>query len=449
MKHTKRFGKLFWSICLVLMMSMIVILPAQALTKSGNVSDGTSVKITKANTVVDSITVNGVTVNALYKPKKGIVSSYNSDSTYCCAAFVKRFYSQVYGVSVNNLIPGRTPNVLSGGGKFVKTTTPKVGDIYATSGHWAIVKSVSGNKVTLVEQNYWWNVNSGLAGKGRIVPLSGTSHWYFTWTGTSVPVTKVALNKSAATLYTGKTLTLKATITPSNASVKTITWTSSNTAVATVSSSGVVTAKGPGIATITAKSNNGKTAVCKITVPFNTSVSVKAVNLDAGIKLTYTNVASESGYKIYRKEGSGKYSLIATTGANVTTYVDTKATPGKTYTYVVYPYRGTYLGSGGSRTILRLSTPVITSVKSVLLKRMTVTWNKSAGSPTAYKITCKTGNSTKSVTVKQCSRTCKNKQYSYTMSGLLYGKTYNVTVTAINGSYSSNASVAKSVKINK
>ena len=58
---------------------------------------------------------------------------------------------------------------------------------------------------------------------------------------------------------------MTATIAPSNATNKTVTWTSSNTSVATVSS-GKVTAVAAGTATITAKSSNGKTATCKVTV---------------------------------------------------------------------------------------------------------------------------------------------------------------------------------------
>ena len=59
---------------------------------------------------------------------------------------------------------------------------------------------------------------------------------------------------------------LNATITPEDATIKTITWTSSNTKVATVSADGIVTAKGTGTSVITAKTYNGKTAKCTITV---------------------------------------------------------------------------------------------------------------------------------------------------------------------------------------
>ena len=81
-------------------------------------------------------------------------------------------------------------------------------------------------------------------------------------------VAKITLNKTSATLSPVDTLTLKATVTPSDATNKAVTWKSSNTKVATVSSSGKVTAKAAGTTTITctAKDGSGKSAACKITV---------------------------------------------------------------------------------------------------------------------------------------------------------------------------------------
>ena len=73
------------------------------------------------------------------------------------------------------------------------------------------------------------------------------------------------MNKTSATLKKGKTLKLKATITPGNSTDK-VTFKSSKKSVATVNSKGVVTAKKKGTATITAKTTSGKTAKCKITV---------------------------------------------------------------------------------------------------------------------------------------------------------------------------------------
>ena len=80
-------------------------------------------------------------------------------------------------------------------------------------------------------------------------------------------VTGVSLSPTSATIETGKTQTLTVTVTPDNASNKSVTWTSSNTAVATVSD-GTVTAKAVGTATITATAadGSGKAATCSITV---------------------------------------------------------------------------------------------------------------------------------------------------------------------------------------
>ncbi len=81
-----------------------------------------------------------------------------------------------------------------------------------------------------------------------------------------VPVTGVSLNKTASTMTVGETLTLTATVSPTNADNKAVTWTSSNTSVATVSN-GVVTAKAAGTATITVTTADGsKTATCTVTV---------------------------------------------------------------------------------------------------------------------------------------------------------------------------------------
>ena len=117
----------------------------------------------------------------------------------------------------------------------------------------------------------------------------------------TVAVMSVKLNKASATLKQGQQITLKATISPNNASNKKVTWSSSNKKVATVNGSGVVVAKGVGTCTITAKSNNGKKATCKITVkskPAVTSVSIKggwAPIVMMGKPVTLVAVCAPSG----------------------------------------------------------------------------------------------------------------------------------------------------------
>lgn len=85
---------------------------------------------------------------------------------------------------------------------------------------------------------------------------------------TSVPVvavTSVTVSSKTLNLEVGQTRTLTATVTPGNATDKTVTWTSSNDKVATVVD-GTVAAVGEGTATITATAANGKKDTCKVTV---------------------------------------------------------------------------------------------------------------------------------------------------------------------------------------
>ena len=82
-----------------------------------------------------------------------------------------------------------------------------------------------------------------------------------------VAVKSVKLNKTKANLTAGKTLKLTATVSPSNATNKAVTWSSSNTKVATVDKNGNVKGIKAGKAKITVKTKDGgKTAACTITV---------------------------------------------------------------------------------------------------------------------------------------------------------------------------------------
>ena len=102
--------------------------------------------------------------------------------------------------------------------------------------------------------------------------------------------------KSSLAMNEGDTYTLSPTVYPSN-SQYTLTWTSSNTNVATVSSSGKVTAKSAGTANITVKTDNGKTATCNVTVSAKsvTSVSIPStLSLEADETYTLTPTVTPS-----------------------------------------------------------------------------------------------------------------------------------------------------------
>ena len=102
-------------------------------------------------------------------------------------------------------------------------------------------------------------------------------------------VTKVELNKTSLTLDVGNSDTLIAAITPDNATDKSVTWESSAPGVATVDTSGKVTAVAPGTATITVTTTDGGfTDTCQVTVTAAT-VPVSGVTLSQNQASLYYN----------------------------------------------------------------------------------------------------------------------------------------------------------------
>jgi len=95
-----------------------------------------------------------------------------------------------------------------------------------------------------------------------VIELKSTSgHCYFddvTITGgVNLPLTSINVDPASSSLFTGSTVLLTPSFTPANASNKAVTWNSSNTSIATVSTSGVVTGRTQGTAIITATSQDG------------------------------------------------------------------------------------------------------------------------------------------------------------------------------------------------
>lgn len=106
-----------------------------------------------------------------------------------------------------------------------------------------------------------------------------------------INTTALSINKTSTTLNKGSSETLTVTRTPSAVSYPTISWTSSNTGVATVDSNGKVIAVGNGTATITAKTTDGtnisKTCTVTVRTPV-TGVSVSPTTLTLNVGGTYT-----------------------------------------------------------------------------------------------------------------------------------------------------------------
>ena len=101
-----------------------------------------------------------------------------------------------------------------------------------------------------------------------------------------VAVTGITLSKSSVSLTVGDTTKITASVKPTNATDKSVTWSSSDTKVATVDKNGNISAKAAGTATITAKSSNGKSATLKV------SVTAKSDTKPQDIPVTELNLST-------------------------------------------------------------------------------------------------------------------------------------------------------------
>ncbi len=115
----------------------------------------------------------------------------------------------------------------------------------------------------------------------------------------TIKATNITLNETNITLEKGKTQKLTATITPTNTTDKTITWSSSNTNILTVETDGTITAKSEGTASITATTSNGLSAVCYVEVIKSAPEIVidgQTITVPEGDKLYFLDT-------IYREDG--------------------------------------------------------------------------------------------------------------------------------------------------
>lgn len=156
----------------------------------------------------------------------------------------------------------------------------------------------------------------------------------------SIPAKNIKLNKKSLSLKKGSSYTLKSYIEPKN-SYPSVQWSSSSSSVASVSSSGKVTAKKVGTAVITGRTGNGKKASCKITViPKTNKIKKLKKSGSKGIKISWSKISGVSKYQIYmsRKKSSG-FKRIATVSAKKASYTKGKLKKKKRYYFKVRSYQ--------------------------------------------------------------------------------------------------------------
>ena len=164
----------------------------------------------------------------------------------------------------------------------------------------------------------------------------------------TVHVTGIQLNPTSTIIKEGESVTLVATVTPSNADNKAVSWSSSSDAVAKVDANGKVTGVKAGSATITATTEDGgKTATCAVTVQQNNApsvtvgaehVSAVSVELQGKAQVDNKGTSLVLGFQYYKVNSSDSPSVTTLISANADednnyTVVITGLEPSTTYCY--------------------------------------------------------------------------------------------------------------------
>ncbi|MBM6786394.1 Ig-like domain-containing protein [Collinsella tanakaei] len=196
-----------------------------------------------------------------------------------------------------------------------------------------------------------------------------------------VSVTGVRLNRTSLSLDTGDTAVLTATVSPSNATDKGVSWSSSNTGVATVDRSGNVRAVGAGTAVITVRTDDGSyTAKCTVTVKSDVKVerislspSTLTLGKNSTYKLTYTISPSNAENKgvtwkssdssVARVDSTGRVTAVSVGKATITV---TTADGGKTASCTVTVKGPAVTGVSLDRAALTLNKGDIRTLKATV-----------------------------------------------------------------------------------
>ncbi|MCR5304025.1 MAG: Ig-like domain-containing protein, partial [Lachnospiraceae bacterium] len=234
------------------------------------------------DTAIATIDENG-TVTAVAKGKTTLKAQADTFNSYCMITVV----GEDDDVAVSSVTLDKTSLSLKKGNTATLTATVLPTDATNTNVTWKSSKesvaTVSNGTVTAVA------AGSATITVTSVYDTTKSASCTVTVTEDSeeeedsdVAVTSVTLNKTTLSLAKGNTATLTATIAPSNATNKNITWKSGNESVATVSN-GTVTAVAAGTAviTVTSVSDTTKSASCTVTVTDTTtweSVRTEAVN---------------------------------------------------------------------------------------------------------------------------------------------------------------------------
>ena len=217
-----------------------------------------------SNPSVASVNSSGVVSFAGAGTATITVTTADGNHTATCTVTVNSATVSVAGVTLN-----KATTTLTVGNTETLTATVAPSNATNQSVTW------SSSNAAVASVDATGKVTAHTAGTATITITTAdgnhTASCTVTVNSATISVAGVTLNKATTTLTIGNTETLTATVAPTNATNQAMTWTSSNSAVASVNSTGTITAHALGAATITVTTTDGnKTATCAVTVVSDT-----------------------------------------------------------------------------------------------------------------------------------------------------------------------------------
>ena len=263
--------------------------------------------------------------SGLYDPSwENIVSYYNMRNVTSSTMTISRGSKTINLtrtaaiIKTNRIAFVGQKDLVLGDSNVIVGVTVSPGNATVTQINWASsntnVVTVTGSSQIMFgagESGVGYNIYLNAVGVGTatitVSAQDGGATSSFQVNVTKVDVNSISLNKSSLSLTKGNFETLIATINPSNASDKTISWSSSDSSIASVDSNGKVTAVGKGTATITVTTKDGnRKATCLVDV-INPPLTATA-SIGMQVNTTSNGISRGISTKVVAKGGTGVYS---------------------------------------------------------------------------------------------------------------------------------------------
>ncbi len=317
--------------------------------------------------------VNGTGLVTAKAPGTAVIILKSEDGGYTsyCTITVKRIAAGIkLDASALNLKTGETYALKA-------TLTP------ADSTEAKITWETSDARVATVDAS--GKITAKATGSAIIAAKLETGATVYCKVNVTTPVSGLLMNFTEKTIYKGETLKLKVSVTPSNATLMDVTWTSSNNTIATVDESGEVTAVAGGTAIITCKTKDGGyTANCVLTVREGvTNVSLNHQTYYLGVDKSVTLVATVSSPSATNQE------IIWSTSNSKIATVNQK---GKVTAKKIGNVTITAMAADGSEAEATCEIQVVKPVESVSLNSSSI--SLMVGQTRKLKVTVKPGDAT-------------------------------------------------------